>query len=221
MLFNNDSFSKGDTPSDTTYLCRKYYGGVTSIPTAIGYSSVTVSDQGNRSMFQFYCLANTAGATARTTLQMNYDKSLVGADAQYFNIAGSLLPSANNTYSLGNSSSKWKQLNGISPGALSFPDLSSGLDISSYLDTSQSSINYYTPPVDGWISIKGRAGVTIGIVIIQGDFAQMGYTVQDFGNTNRVSFCALPVRANQQVEIWLKSVTTIDFAKFYPCTGNV
>lgn len=221
VLFNNETFVKGDTPNDTTYLCRKYYGGATSIPTAIGYSSVTVSEQGDRTMIQFYCLANIAGSTTRTTLQLNYNKSLSGADAQYINITGNIFPGANNTYSLGNSSYKWKQLNGINPGALSFPDLSSGLDISSYLDTSQSSINYYTPPVDGWISIKGRAGVTIGIVIIQGDFAQMGYTVQDFGNTNRVSFCALPVKAGVQVEIWLKSVTTIDFAKFYPCQGNV
>ena len=123
-------------------------------------------------------------------------------------------------YSFGSTSNPCK-INNLNPGALGMPDLSAGLDISGYLDTSQSSINYYTPPVDGWISIKGRAGGTMGMVIIQGDFAQMGYALGDFGSSDRVSFCMLPVTKNVQVTIWLKSVTTIDSAKLFPCKGNV
>lgn len=111
-------------------------------------------------------------------------------------------------------------INELNPGSLSFPNLSVGLDISSYLDTSQSSQNYYTPTVDGWISIKGRAVSNSGIVIIQGDFAQMGYYVFDFDTSARVSFCALPVKAGVQVEIWLKGISILDSAKFFPSLGN-
>ena len=78
-----------------------------------------------------------------------------------------VLPDQNDTYNIGSSSLRWKKINGLNPGSLSLPDLSIGLDISGYLDTSQSSINTYTPVVDGWISIKGRSSVTSGIVIIR------------------------------------------------------
>lgn len=119
------------------------------------------------------------------------------------------------------SSAKPSKINDINPGALSLPDLSNGIDISGYLDTSQSSTNTYTPVADGWISIKGRSAGTSGIAIIQDGMAQMGYSLVDFGNSDRVSFCALPVKAGVQVEIRLKSVTSLDSAKFFPCLGNV
>lgn len=132
-----------------------------------------------------------------------------------------LIPDQDNTRDVGSNSLRWATFNGINPGSLSFPDLSAGLDISGYLDTSQSSINTYTPVVDGWISIKGRSSATSGIVIIQDGMSQMGYSVVDFGSSDRVCFCALPVKAGVQVTIWLKSVTSLDSAKFYPNLGNV
>lgn len=112
-------------------------------------------------------------------------------------------------------------INELNPGVLSFPNLDNGLDISGYLDTSQSSINTYTPVVAGWISIKGRSSATSGVVIIQDGMSQVGQSVVDFGSSDRVCFCALPVKAGVQVTIWLKSVTSLDSAKFFPCQGNV
>lgn len=132
-----------------------------------------------------------------------------------------LIPDQDNTRKIGSGSLRWATINDINPGALSLPDLSNGLDISGYLDTSKSSINTYTPVVDGWISIKGRSSTTSGIVIIQDGMSQMGQSVVDFDSTDRVAFCALPVKAGVQVTIWLKSVTSLDSAKFYPCLGNV
>lgn len=117
---------------------------------------------------------------------------------------------------------KLTHINGLTPSALGMPNLDNGIDISSYLDTSQNSRNYYTPSVNGWISIKGRSSsVTNGMVIMQGDFCQMGQSVVDLDTTDRVSFCMLPVMKNVQVEIWLKSVSSLDSAKFFPCQGNV
>ena len=218
LLFNNGSFTKGDSPNDTINICRKYYGDATSIGSVLGYSSVTVSNNGSKTTYQFYCLDNTAGSTSRTTLQMNYDKSLPGADAQYLNITGSLFPSANNSYSLGNSSNKWKQINGINPGSLSLPDLDNGIDISGYITdlTGASNINKYTPVVNGWISVGLSNAEFIELYIPS---ALMGGTFTKT-STNNYAQAFMPVIANKEVRISLKG-TSIGWAKFYPCLGNV
>ena len=218
LLFNNGSFTKGDSPNDTINICRKYYGDATSIGSVLGYSSVTVSNNGSKTTYQFYCLDNTAGSTSRTTLQMNYDKSLPGADAQYLNITGSLFPSANNSYSLGNSSNKWKQINGINPGSLSLPDLDNGIDISGYITdlTGASNINKYTPVVNGWISVGLSNAEFIELYIPS---ALMGGTFTKT-STNNYAQAFMPVIANKEVRISLKG-TSIVWAKFYPCLGNV
>lgn len=123
---------------------------------------------------------------------------------------------------LGTSTNKWKTINGVSPSALSLPNLSEAIDISASLDTSQSSENTYIPPSDGYISILGRSASTCGIVIKTDSlFASTSYSVFDFGNTDKVSCCMCPVFKNQTVTIWLKSVTSLDSAKFFPCQGNV
>jgi hypothetical protein len=125
------------------------------------------------------------------------------------------------SYSYGNSARK-ALFNDLNPGALSLPDLNNGVDISGSLDVSRSSINTYIPPSDGYISILGRGSVTNGIVIKTGSLiASMGQSVLDFDSTDRVSFCLCPVLKNKTVTIWLKSVTSLDSAKFFPCQGNV
>ena len=218
LLFNNGIFTKGDSPNDTINICRKYYGDATSIGSVLGYSSVTVSNNGSKTTYQFYCVDNTAGSTSRTTLQMNYDKSLPGADAQYLNITGSLFPGANNSYSLGNSSNKWKQINGINPGSLSLPDLDNGIDISGYITdlTGASNINKYTPVVNGWISVGLSNAEFIELYIPS---ALMGGTFTKT-STNNYAQAFMPVIANKEVRISLKG-TSIGWAKFYPCLGNV
>lgn len=218
LLFNNGSFIKGDTPNDIINICRQYYGDGTSIGNALGYNSVTVNNNGKKTTYQFYCLENTSGSTSRTTLQMNYDKSLPGADAQYFNLTGSLFPSANNSYSLGNSSNKWKQINGLNPGALSLPNLDNGVDISGYITdlTGASNINKYTPLVNGWISV-GLSGAEFIELYIPS--ALMGGTFTK-SSTNNYAQAFMPVIANKEVRISLKGVS-IGWAKFYPCLGNV
>ena len=123
-------------------------------------------------------------------------------------------------HNLGTSTDKWATINGINPGALSLPDLSNGIDISGFI-TLGTTNNTYTPPSDGWICMKGRSGSNSGFAIIQGDLAQSSYNLYDFNSSDRVSFCSLPVKAGVQVEIWLKQVTSLDSAKFYPCLGNV
>ena len=77
----------------------------------------------------------------------------------------SIVPLANNTYDLGTSANKWKTLNGINPGALSLPDLSSGTGVSL-----SAGANSYSPPSSGWLSIN----LTGAISVVCGDFCHSG-----------------------------------------------
>lgn len=218
ILFGNGNFTKGSAPNDIINICRKYYGDATSIGSVLGYSSVTVSDNGNKTTYQFYCIENTVGSTSRTTIQMNYDKSLSGTDAQYLNITGNLLPSSNNSYNLGNSTNKWKTFNGINPGALGMPDLNNGIDISGYITdlTGASNINKFTPTVNGWISI-GLSGADFIEMYIPSSLMGGAFTKSTINNYSQAF---MPVIANKEVRIALKG-SSIGWAKFYPCLGNV
>lgn len=137
----------------------------------------------------------------------------------------SFYPHENNQISLGLTSRRFKDfytylINGLNPSSLFLPDLNKGIDISGFI-TLGTTNNIYTPPSDGWICMKGRAVSNSGFAIIQGDVAQSCYNLYDFNSSDRVSFCSLPVKAGVQVEIWLKQITSLDSAKFFPCLGNV
>ena len=108
-------------------------------------------------------------------------------------------------------------INGVNPGALSFPDLSAGLDISGYI-TLGSSDNTYTPPVDGWISIYGYGNAC---ALRQNNLYAVGQYVSESGTTNRLTGCMLCVKGGVSVDILLRTVTSLSAAYFYPCLGNV
>ena len=223
ILFGNGSFTKGSASNDTINICRKYYGDATSIGSVLGYSSVTVSNNGNKTTYQFYCIDNTPGSTSRTTIQMNYDKSLSGTNAQYINISGSLLPSTDNSYSLGNSTNKWSSINGLEPSALGMPDLSNGIDISSYFDISLYTGQTYTPIANGWISISITSPNRGSLLCESVGISQTAYGVTDPDDNNKYRVSILvPCQASQTLTTYIRaSGGTVNFAKFYPCLGNV
>ena len=110
-------------------------------------------------------------------------------------------------------------INGINPGALSLPDLNNGLDISGFVDVTQTS--QYTAPADGYISICGYASSTNAILIKDHDY--------DFAMTFRAlttslgatTYFVMPVIKNHVYDISCSAVTNIAYAKFFPCLGNV
>lgn len=141
----------------------------------------------------------------------------------------SLYPHENNQYSLGLASRRLKeihtyslnvlsQINGINPGALSMPNLSAGVDISAYITniTGVSNINKFTPTADGWISIGLSNADFIEIYI---PASLMGATFTK-STMNSTSLASMPVIANKEVKITLKG-SSIGWAKFYPCQGNI
>ena len=175
---------------------------------------------------RFRCAYNSSAyVTFRNANQANPGSIIFSANdgnvsTSFHLVDKTLIPYTSGDIDLGTSLRKWKSINGINPGSLSFPDLSAGLDISGFI-TLGSTNNIYTPPSNGWICMKGRSGSNSGFAIIQGDLAQSSYNLFDFNSSDRVSFCSLPVKAGVQVEIWLKQITSLDSAKFFPCQGNV
>ena len=110
------------------------------------------------------------------------------------------------------------KINNLNPGALSLPDLTAGVDISAYITdiTGASNINKFTPTADGWISI-GLANADFIEIYIPASLMGGSFTKSTVNNYGQAF---LPVMANKEVHITLKG-TSIGWAKFYPCRGNI
>lgn len=178
---------------------------------------------------RFRCSHNSSAyVTFRNANQANPGSIIFSANdgnvgTAFHLVDKTLIPYTNGDIDLGTSLRKWKSINGINPGALSFPDLSNGLDISGYITVPNTS-NTYTPTVDGWISIilKSTSGA-LACFVYQGDFANSNYSATSLPNeTEPCVMCSLPVVKNVAVSIDVKgSNAYVVSAKFYPNLGNV
>lgn len=135
----------------------------------------------------------------------------------------SIFPHENNLYSLGLQSRRFKDfythlVNNTNPGALSLPDLSAGVDISSYITNLNKSVNTFTPPANGWMFIRVRKSALDHVSI------RMQQQNGLISSTETVDFstwgCHLPVVASKAVEIYIYA-DSVASAYFYPCQGNI
>lgn len=123
------------------------------------------------------------------------------------------------------------KINNLNPGALSLPNLSAGVDISSYLiNVGTTTPSEYTPPANGWIviSISSASGPAFIRVYTDGGLDVTAYSERnEIGTTSGgtyTSFTALtiPCIANDKNNIVLSpSSAAVISAKFYPCLGNI
>lgn len=130
-----------------------------------------------------------------------------------------IVPIANNSYSLGSSNNQWKniysnQINGLTPSSLSLPsgNVSDVIDISSYITALDGTSNSYTVPANGWISI---AIVGTAIAIVSSSWSDSRLRASS-GNVRML----YPVLKNETVSISIAG-TTLAYARFIPCQGNV
>ena len=115
------------------------------------------------------------------------------------------------------------KINSLNPGSLSLPDLSSGLDISSYITVNGGNKeSLYTPLSDGWISVAltRSGGANMAVMLRQGNFASSGHNIQQENGTTTCN-AVLPVVGGVQVSINSALADGIYFAYFYPNKGNV
>ena len=130
------------------------------------------------------------------------------------------LVSSVQSYSYGNSTNK-ALFNDLNPGALSLPDLNNGIDISGYVDISQ--VSQYTALADGYISIACHATST-HVVCIKDTSYDYGIVIRAYQPSSVFElYAVIPVVKNHIYNITFSSVAaiTLDYAKFFPCLGNV
>ena len=125
-------------------------------------------------------------------------------------------------YTYGNSTNKAK-INDLNPGALGMPDLDNGVDISSYFDLSLYTGQTYTPTVNGWISFSIKSPNRGSLLCESTGIYQTAYGVTDpDDNTKYRVSILIPCLASQTVTVYIRASSgTFNFAKFYPCQGNV
>ena len=162
-----------------------------------------------------------SGNNALVAIQV-YDTTNSTYHAVRLNVDGSLTPTVSNN-GLGSQSFKWATINGINPGALSLPDFSNAIDISSYITVTGGSTisNSYTPPTDGYISVNlGRSSGAIGLIISNGKI-EACVRENTFPDNHRECGGFIPVQKNDTVVIISCLADSIIWAYFIPCQGNI
>ena len=109
-------------------------------------------------------------------------------------------------------------INNIMPSVLNMPNMSTGLDISSYLTNLNKGLNTFTPPSNGWIELElGKSSLSkICMRCRQTDGMIYASETSEF-STWGLSF---PVIGGKVISIYLYA-DSLNKAKFYPCQGNV
>ena len=143
----------------------------------------------------------------------NHNKTGVQLDTRGFFPAG-----VSRHLGLADPNNRWLTFNGINPGALSFPNLTSVVDIASSITNTAGGDNFYIAPADGWVSVVIRGTSNLMIFAPSSNrfyYGNQSMTPDNEGNT----WCSIPVPAGYRVRIRVNG--TIAGAAFYPCLGNV
>ena len=160
-------------------------------------------------------------------------KHVLNDSLGYLNITTGSVNSVNIVYltprnaskaKLGDSTNKWKEINGITPSSLGMPsDRSARVDISGYFTNMASGdTNTYTAPSNGWIYLSlddvtevNLESQTSGGLTNYGDYRSR--------SSNGALLCLFPVRKDDVfVSQWYTTTTvTVTNAYFIPCQGNI
>lgn len=132
--------------------------------------------------------------------------------------ADAVYPTTNNATDLGTSDNKWKTLNGINPGALSFPNLASAINIASSITNTAGGDNFYTAPSDGWVSVIVVGTSNLMVFAPSGNTIYYGSHAMSPDNEG-YTWCSIPVPAGYRARIRVNG--TVNKALFLPCQGNV
>ena len=125
-------------------------------------------------------------------------------------------PTYSNSVNLGTSSNKWKTLNGINPGALSFPNNSAYIDISANITDRAYGSNSFVAAATGWIAVNSFA------TAIQITDDTTGMATTGLPGSDGCASVFLPVLAGDNIRVLINQTsTTFQSFKLLPCLGNV
>ena len=136
-----------------------------------------------------------------------------------------IAPITNNATDLGNSTNKWKTINGLNPGALSLPNHSGIIDVMGDIvpPTGEADVNIsggtnsFTAPIDGWLVVRHDASTFVQIY--RNSYNSPGTTASR--PTEGKIVTSLPVIKDTLYTIIVVAQTGTFQIKLYPCLGNV
>ena len=220
LYFKNTSMTMGTAPTS-----NKFSGAIFQDSNNTELGNVTYKKHKNSNNVLILNVKNTDGTN-------NYECSA----------SLSLTPSGSASFypegvdcNLGQSTTPWKTLNGINPGALSLPDYNrfEPIDFSQW-DVNLGWNNLYTPSEDGWLYAEIVDAATNSIYVysatiqpVQGVQRKYGASAQGNGSQQTGYGGGLavmiPVRKGIQYRFLIKASAVSDIYNvvFYPCLGNV
>jgi len=227
-IYNSDN-----TQTTPELSLRSSKTEVSSLGNTTGSQGIYFADKNGRTITYVGGMVQSNGCSLRfRTFTKDESNNTIESAVQIASfVDGSkwLAPSEDNVIDLGGSSYRWKSFNGVNPGTLSFPNYSD----TTYIDISGSIVpptgetkinknlgnNQYTPPVDGWLSI--RCDGAQYLQIYRNTYNCPGVTAGD-GTASIKLVVTLPVRKNETYTIRIKKDGSgIENYQLYPCLGNV
>ncbi len=221
VYHKNTTYEIGGIPASNVvtniYLADKNNVYTSFVRSVIYASGRTATEIRAKNVFKNGVLDPT-GADISSNLNVEVQPN--GTKTIYWDglIRNDVIPFTTNNNALGTSTSKWKTLNGVDPGALGMLNFESYINISSSITDTTGADNLYTATVDGYCSFVVYGTVTAMVFNSAGTAYYMGsqgLTVDGEG----FSWVYVPVRKNFNVRV--RVIGTVNLACFYPCLGNV
>ena len=229
---------KANTWSETQII-RQQVVDIVNNPSAKKYGKSLYFSDGTRFWSELRPVWNTDGSF---TMELGLSNYSTGGAQGYWNINANISKdfstldfyTSHNNANLGTSTNKWKTLNGINPGALSFPDYNrfEPIDFSKW-DVNLGWDNLYTPSEDGWLYAEINDAATNSIYLYSSGLQPVQsvnrkYGISAQGNGSQSGYggrlaIMIPVRKDIQYRFLIKASTVSDIyaVTFYPCLGNV
>lgn len=175
--------------------------------------------------FKITMVDNYASHNSDSTVLVEFLRLYTSSDGRAFCIGAETRPLANNTYNLGTSTSKWKTLNGVNPGALSLPDLARYTDLTSKIPSASLGGNtdidlssYITS--NGWLSIAVPDTNTDDYVFCQNGSNLSNRFFMSGARGNGFISLMMPINIAGAVNVQIKA-SSVTFCRFYKCLGTV
>lgn len=189
------------------------------VPSQFYHSSFRVYDK-NDHVFGEYCVEKSTSGFSLLNMNVRSENSdgteisrglflTLSNDASVV----SFRPSTNNEFNLGTSSNKWKTINGVNPGALSLPDYSQSVDVTSLVVNNDGVFQYTNNLYDGYLVITAFADNVR--VSNQGFECRAVKSIDDAVTTH------IAAKLNETVYMSFTNFTNFAYVNLYKCSGNV
>jgi len=216
---SNVNVYNSDSSTDTANIILKNSKAERGSTTNIGEQTIFFLDKDNAQIGNIKCGLDSNGYSNISILCSDINDSSLGVQIRKTLEGVVLRPTNDNQCWLGQGGRRWyntytSKINGVEPSSLSLPsgNASDAIDISSYITDMSGTVNNYTAPANGWISI---AVTGTAISIVSSPWSDNRSRPSD--GTVRMLY---PVLKGMTASISVVC-TTLAYARFIPCQGNV